>query len=87
MASLEASHASGGMMQAQRESIQAQSVVRWAAKEQRVDTPIGSGSSSDEEEEGEITLPPLPCLRITPPPLSGVISRHVGAMVSEHRLK
>jgi hypothetical protein len=52
-----------------------------------VDTPIGSGSSSDEEEEGEITSPPLPCLHITPAPLSGAISRHVGATVSEHRLK
>jgi hypothetical protein len=36
---------------------------------------IEYGSSSEEGEEVEITLPPLSSLRITPPPLGDIISR------------
>jgi hypothetical protein len=35
----------------------------------REDTPTSSRSSGEEEEEGEITLPPLSSLHITPPSL------------------
>jgi hypothetical protein len=40
-----------------------------------VDTPTGSGSFDEGEEEAEITLHPLSSWRITPPPLSDIVSQ------------
>jgi hypothetical protein len=56
---------------------QAQGAACLVVKERGVDTPAGSGSSSDGEEEGEITLPPLSSLRLASPPLSDIVSRQV----------
>jgi hypothetical protein len=62
-------------MWAQKERKQAQSAAHQAVKEQGEDTPTKSESSYEEEEEGEITPPPLSLLRITPPPFSDIIGR------------
>jgi hypothetical protein len=57
------------------------------AKERWEDTPTDFGSSDEEEEEGEITPPPLSSLCITPPLFSDIASQHVGATVDKRRSK
>jgi hypothetical protein len=44
-------------------------------KEWEEDTPTESRSSNEEEEEGEITLPPRSSPQKTPPPFIDIISR------------
>jgi hypothetical protein len=55
-----------------------------AVKEWGDDTPNESGSTYKEEEEGEITSPPLSSSCKTPPPFSDIVGRQVGATVGEH---
>jgi hypothetical protein len=63
------------------------SVAHREAKEWGEDTPTESWSSYEEEEEGEITLPPLSSPHKTPPPFSDVATRQVGATVGERQWK
>jgi hypothetical protein len=56
---------------------------RRVTKERREDTPTKSESSDKEEEVGEITLPPMFPLCITPPPFSDITGWQVGITVSE----
>jgi hypothetical protein len=70
VAKQEAKHAFNEKMRAQREKENMPRAVptgRWRGW--GVHTPPGFGSSDEEEEEGEITLPPLSSLHKTPPPL------------------
>jgi hypothetical protein len=59
---------------ARREGEQAWIVSRRTAKGRGVVT-FRSGSSGKGEEDGEITLPLLSSLRITPPPLCDIVCR------------
>jgi hypothetical protein len=52
---------------APKERRQTQSVSRQAVNERGEDTPTKSESSEVEEEDGEVTLPPLSPLRVTLP--------------------
>jgi hypothetical protein len=51
------------------------------------DTPNESRSSYEEEEEGEITSPPLSSSCETPPSFSDIVGRQVGATVGERHQK
>jgi hypothetical protein len=54
---------------------------RWWRGHGRKDTPSNPKSSGEEEEEGEVTPPPLSLPRETLPPFSDIISQQVGVTV------
>jgi hypothetical protein len=83
----EMNQTSNKKVRARRERKQARSAAHWVANEREWIPPPVLGPSSRGKRRGEITLPPLCSLHITPLPLSDIVSRHRGATVSERQLK
>jgi hypothetical protein len=71
----------------QKERRQARSAAYQVVKERGEDTPIESESLDEEEEEGEVTPPPLSPPRITLPPFHDIAGRQLGIMVVQRRPK